>query len=105
MSDSTEAILEARAQKDASIRQALALYPDLYFDGDYLAARSLTPEDCDTIVVIESPKGDRLQAARQVGRVVVLQAFSYGSHASGLLRKLKESRPEAYAAILEELRK
>lgn len=62
MTDSIEFVLAERAKKDASIREALAVYPDLCFDSGYLVAGSLKPEDCDTIVCVDGPDGTRIRA-------------------------------------------
>ena len=57
MGDSIEYILEQRDKKNAAIREALKVYPNLYIDGEYLVAGSLKAEDCDVLVVghIDAP--------------------------------------------------
>lgn len=74
MSDSIEYVLAEREKKIAAIREAVALYPDAYFSGDYLVSRSLKREDCDYIHIRRLENGDQvLHAGRSFDGLVLMQ--------------------------------
>lgn len=104
MSDSIEYILAERAKKDASIREALAVYHDLCFDGDYLAAGSLKLEDCDTIVCMDGPDGTRLRAGRRFEHVVVLRDWTNTQHVAVFLRQVEIHDKVLYRQILAAMK-
>lgn len=104
MTNSIEYVLAQRAKKDASIREALAVYPDLCFDGDYLAACSLKPEDCDTIVCVDGPDGTRLRAGRRFENVVVLRDWPNTQHVAVFLMQVEIHDKALYRQILAALK-
>jgi hypothetical protein len=104
MSDSIEWVLEQRANKDAAIRRALAVYPDLVFDGPYLSSRSLKHEDCDIIVCVEGHKGaTALRPGRDFGEVVVLREWMSTTETQSFIHDVKIRDPDLYARILAAL--
>jgi hypothetical protein len=102
MSTSVAEMLDERDKKNAAIREALKLYPDLYIDGDYLVSQSLKPEDCDTIVVghIDTPHGDTLRAGKQFEYVTVTRPFD-GLVPMIVFWQLRREHPDLYAKLVQ----
>lgn len=103
MGDSVENILKEREAKIAAIREALAIYPDLFFEGEYCWSDSVKSEDCNEIVCIKGEYGLKLVPARMFENIGVLRHRFYDETAEFWFSKLKKKDPDLFARVLKSV--